>query len=319
MMPPNRPTKNKADQEEGLSRLLEALVIKNKRLEVEIHRPGSVYRNSRFDWSSFVTQVTLDGVHTFCGAENASGKDGGLGLCCEFGHAAALGYDEAVPGELFVKPGVGALTRPDWNPYNFLSPYSVNPFDVTENVSADEVSFSFAPRPCNGYALGLTRRLSIALNHLDMHVTLHNCGDKAVVTDEYCHNFIRIDGHNTGPELVLTTAFDFVHPNVNGILNTQGNVTRCTRVPRAPFYAPSPSTPNLPGVYWVLKHEPSGVGLAESGSFGLSRFALWGHAHVVSPEAFNAVILEPGQSQRWHRRFTFFKPGDIEPRVSAGR
>jgi hypothetical protein len=292
------------------------LTIKSDRLAVAIAAPGSLYRGSRFDWSSFVTQVVLDASHTFCGTENPSAGKGGMGLCCEFGLGKPIGYNEALPGGQFVKPGVGLLTRPARKSYTFWTDYPVEPFAMLREDTLNAIAFTSEPRPCNGYALRLTRRLAVTQNHLDMHVVLQNTGEKPIATDEYCHNFITIDGHGTGPDLSLVTGFDFAHSEATGLVRTEGNVTRCAGVPATPFYALGSDVRREQGVYWVLKHVPSGVGLAESGSFALDRFAFWGCDHVVSPEAYVAIQLAPGQTQHWQRRFTFFGPDDVAPPVS---
>lgn len=44
--------------------------ISRGRLDVEITEPGERYSGSRFDWTGFVAQITLDGKHTFCGSES---------------------------------------------------------------------------------------------------------------------------------------------------------------------------------------------------------------------------------------------------------
>ncbi|MBE3039355.1 MAG: hypothetical protein IMZ62_11155, partial [Chloroflexi bacterium] len=44
----------------------ERILLNSQRLEVEISTPGAAYHSTRFDWSGFITQVTLDGAHTFC-------------------------------------------------------------------------------------------------------------------------------------------------------------------------------------------------------------------------------------------------------------
>ena len=60
------------------------LKLANHRLQVEIAEPGEVYHGSRFDWTGFITQVTLDGEHTYCVPESlvpGQGSDG-----CPFSH-----------------------------------------------------------------------------------------------------------------------------------------------------------------------------------------------------------------------------------------
>jgi hypothetical protein len=36
------------------------------------------------------------------------------------------------------------------------------------------------------------------------------------------------------------------------------------------------------------------------------RINVWGHKHVISPELFVSIDLEPGKKQKWRRRYTFY-------------
>jgi hypothetical protein len=89
------------------------IVIQSDRLKVEIAEPGGVYQGTRFDWTGFITQVTLDGKHTFCVPESyqPGHGTGGIGLCNEFGNEKPIAYDDAQPGETFPKLGIGLLAQ----------------------------------------------------------------------------------------------------------------------------------------------------------------------------------------------------------------
>src|SRR5512146_1592394 len=132
------------------------ITLDTPRLKVEIAAPGMVYRRSRFDWTGFVTQVTLDGRHTFCVPEDPDPHKGtgGIGLCSEFGIEKAVGYADARPGELFPKLGVGLLRKPGDVPYDFFHPYEIEePFPVQVEVTADTARFTAEPLDCRGYAV----------------------------------------------------------------------------------------------------------------------------------------------------------------------
>lgn len=130
------------------------IVLSNERLSVEISYPGEKYNGSRFDWCGFITQVTLDGKHTFCVKESLDSRkgSGGCGLCGEFGIREPVGFDETPVGEYFPKIGVGLLKRPDMEDYDFFRKYEVKPldFNVTNNKTLAE--FSAVMPIHNGYA-----------------------------------------------------------------------------------------------------------------------------------------------------------------------
>ncbi|MFD1908517.1 hypothetical protein ACFSQ7_37740 [Paenibacillus rhizoplanae] len=86
-------------------------ILSNGVLTVEIAEVGA-YGGTRFDWTGFITGVTLEqGGHTFCVPESlVPGQGtGGIGLCNEFGISRAIGYEDAAAGEWFPKFGIGLL------------------------------------------------------------------------------------------------------------------------------------------------------------------------------------------------------------------
>lgn len=104
--------------------------LSNGVLSVDIADIGEDYKGTRFDWTGFITQVTLEkGNHTFCVPESLKEGEGtgGSGLCNEFGISRAIGYDEAPIGGWFPKPGIGLLQKLDSQSYSFISEYPLTP------------------------------------------------------------------------------------------------------------------------------------------------------------------------------------------------
>lgn len=164
--------------------------LENGRLNVEIARPGSVYNGSRFDWTAFITKIVLDNKYSFCAPESEipGQGSGGFGLCNEFGINTPIGYDEAKPQEKFPKLGTGLLTRPDESDYFFFDKYEVEPFPVKISADKNAVVFDVEPVNCNGYAVKMTKTVSIEGNILTIDYHLENVGSKPIKTEEYCHN-----------------------------------------------------------------------------------------------------------------------------------
>lgn len=281
--------------------------IKNKQLEVEIAEIGELYNGSRFDQTSFITQVTLDGKHTFCGAESPieGMGSGGRGLCGEFGIIETIGYDDAKPGEMFPKIGVGLLKRPDYTPYSFSTNYEVDPFDIECIPSNESVSFVIQPKECRGYAMRLSKTLTISDNRLEINYVLTNSGSKALHTDEYCHNFLSINSQTINADYLLTTSLPPPLKNTPEILHPDGNKISWSGKPKTTFYFLDDQVPTGTPAQWTLSHTPSGVGVRETSNFPLSKFALWGTQHVVSPETFFRIDLQPGEETTWRRVYEF--------------
>ncbi|MBN2393725.1 MAG: hypothetical protein JXR84_23535 [Anaerolineae bacterium] len=296
------------------------IVLRSERLTVEIAQPGSIYSGTRFDWISFITQVTLDGAHTFCVPESLTpGKgSGGVGLCNEFGIEEPIGYDDAQPGDLFPKLGIGLLKRSDDAPYNFFRPYEVvAPFPIHVTTSATQVAFAVEPVECRGYAVRLTKTVTVEGAGMTIAYALENVGEKLVVTTEYVHNFMRIDEHAIGPDYRLQMPYTIAFAAQEGpfaerlkhmmaLLDVQGGDIRCKTTPQHPFYCRPLGFFQTDAAQWELLHEPTGVGMREYDNFAPARVAVWGEAHVISAEVFVPVNVQPGETQRWTRRYEFF-------------
>ncbi len=314
------------------------IVISSERLKAEIAQPGSVYRRTRFDWTGFVTQVTLDGRHTFCVPEDYDPQKGtgGIGLCGEFGNEQAIAYAEASAGGLFPKLGIGLLRKPDNDIYKFMRDYEiVTPFPIRIEQDEQQVMFTVEPVECNGYAVRTSKVLRVDGSVLEIQEKLENAGTKPVHTEEYYHNFIGIDQMPLGPEYRLKFPYEWQPEKIAeayraflpGILKTitpgfvlefllrqmmddrvlvlEGKEITFREKPQKAFYGRSQGFFQTGQPQWEIVHEPSKASLSETDDFPPMRVAIWGTAHVVSAEVFIDLQANPGQTLTWSRRYEF--------------
>lgn len=292
------------------------IVINSDRLRVEIAAPNTVYKGTRFDWTGFITQVTLDGLHTFCVPEDyRPGKGtGGIGLCNEFGIQTPIGYADAKVGDLFPKLGIGLLRRPDQEDYNYFRTYEIaKAFPLAIEQSVDHVRFDVLPLDCRGYAVRYVKTLSVKSNRLNIEYRLENTGNQFIVTNEYCHNFIGIDQQKMGPDYRMRFPFLLnygdlekdVHRSLS-IITVEGQDIRLKETPVEQFYC-RPSGVRVSSHYqWELTYLPTQVGMREMTDFVPLVTALWGDTHVISAEVFIVLNLPPGDSKTWTRSYEFF-------------
>jgi hypothetical protein len=291
------------------------ITLRSSHLTVAIAAPGSIYAGTRFDWTGFVTQVMLDGEHTFCMPESLEPGQGtgGIGLCNEFGIDQAIGYDDTLPGEAFPKLGIGLLKRLDAEPYNFFRPYEiVGPFPIQVEATERVARFVVEPIDCRGYAVRLTKTLGVDGNWLETSYRLDNLGTNPIRTNEYCHNFLGIDHQPIGPGYCLRFPYQVTlqalpHMPLQPILDLSGNDLTLTAVPERPFYCRPLGFFQTGAPQWELIHLPSGVGLREYDDFAPMRVAVWGTAHVISAEVCVGIDVEPGETQAWTRRYEFLR------------
>jgi len=232
------------------------------------------------------------------------GSDG-EGLCNEFGLEFAIGWDDAPVGGVFPKIGVGSLTRTDDGDYSFGADYPNSPASFTSRVVPNGVSFAVTGQNANGYGYVLNKDITLDGNALLVDYTLENTGAKRIYTQEYVHNFVAIDHKPVGKHLVLSLAVEPPLEAVPSVMERDGKALHYRYTPEG-LYMKLMEYPNTL-VRWELIDTELGVGIREMGSFPVDYFALYGTGHLISPEVFIGIQLEPGDTTKYQRRYEFFK------------
>lgn len=289
--------------------------LRNELVEVEIGEPGELYSGSRFDHSGNIVQITLNKKHTFCTTEKeVFTSDCGFGLMNEFDIDAPVSFENSEIGGSFFKIGVGELHREDDLSYNFSKLYKFKPaiFNVEKNEES-RICFETQSEQRQGYQTNYRKEISISENVLTIDYYLKNIGEKRFVTEEYCHNFLSIDHQDFSSDYRLEFNFNLnpsqfdvvVDPN-DDLLVERNSISWNKRPTGDVFIAGLISkTPLKP--LWKLINTKSNAGVSEEVSFESSKVNLWGNGHVISPELFFNVELNPGEETCWRREYTFFE------------
>ncbi len=264
------------------------------------------YGLTRFNHSAFVPDVVYRGVH-FCQPEMTDPDrptTKGAGLCCEIVCPELEG--SVAVGEAYLKPGIGYVTRLNepWRIYGVTPPY--RPFDTVVTAQADRILFVTESDMVAGYAYRECRLLKAEDGRLTLSVHFENQGEKPLNFAEYCHNFISLGSLPTSPKHLLalpcvrTLTLD---PERAHMLAEEGGV-RLFQQPGVFFNRFSDMRP-APGLAWRLTCEDSPISISETVDFAPARMAVWGLEHVVSPEVFIEVSLQPGERADWSRAWDF--------------
>ena len=132
-----------------------------------------------------------------------------VGPAEEFG---VVGYNEAKPGGLFVKPGIGVLRRADETPYNHSKPYEIaNGGKWESNGAATRSSSSQTLKePAIEFGYVYTKIIALTRGKPQMTIAhvLKNTGAKPIRTNVYNHNFMTIDKQPPGPDYEITFPFE---------------------------------------------------------------------------------------------------------------
>lgn len=290
-----------------------AHTIKNKNVELTLDLPLENYSGARFDWSTKITTVKYQGA-LVTGEEIVGAKptvSTGKGFYNEFGIDSALGYDETKKGDWFHKIGVGLLKKTD-DQYLFSRAYEIKActFDIKADLGSIQIECK-AP-PYNAYSYILSKEIRLAENGFVIHYQLLNDGRKAIVMDEYNHNFLQIAQDLVGENYSLNFPFPISPDHVEEYLNpdevVQWSENRLSfaHTPKRDFFFSNLTGGKTVQATWELINHKRGIGIREVGDFQTDKVNLWGREHVISPELFFKISLQPGEMVTWTRRYEMF-------------
>lgn len=293
-----------------------AIVLKNSILRVTIEEPGRIYKQARFDWTGNISQILFEGQYTFCTTEttvNFNSERQGQGLYNEFGIVHPIGYDDCAAGEKFPKIGVGLLTKKCNEAYNFLDTYPVDPFVCHAEREAGWIRYTVFPKECRGYSTKLTKKIELSGPSISIDYELENTGRRKILTEEYCHNFIAIGRSPIDEHYTLRVPCQINNPSAmteavnpeNAVILNSNSLNFNFSPGKDFFFSPLAEFGSKSGE-WEITQDLIGMGMKEVTDFIPERVNVWGRKHVISPELFISIDLEPGQIQKWRRMYTFY-------------
>jgi hypothetical protein len=294
------------------------LILTSERLHVEIDEPFEGSNTGfRFDRAGYVSEVVLDGGMRFCASEPRNLRhpsSGGRGFCNEYRFNIC---EDTETGEYFPKFGIGLIRKEDDEKYIFYKKYrDVVPFKVTVKKEPSRAVFITEPMPCQGFALRTVKTVSLSENAMTMTILAENSGDKALTIEEFCHNFISIDGMAVGSDyrLELPQCPDLGYGRLrNRSGNRQGSmrgngkgVTFCEfSAIDTDFAVDTAHIADQVPFTWKMSHLGARAFVECEEGFKPAGIALWAVDHIFSPEIINEFTLEPGKSTEYSRRWRF--------------
>jgi hypothetical protein len=289
--------------------------ISNARIHATVYLPDAqsgYYRATRFDWSGVISALDWNG-HSYFGQwfqrHDPKNHDAITGPVEEF---TGLGYDEAKPGESFVRIGVGAVRKPDEPKYRQFSTYEiVDPGKWTINRGSDWIEFVHELRDTAGYAYVYRKKLRLSGDTLVLEHHLKNVGRKTIGTSVYEHNFFMLDGQPTGPDFVVRFPFEITATvALNGLGETRGK----DFVYLQEIQARQSLQSELKGFGatardydFRLENRKTGAGVRQTGDRPMSKFNLWSPRTTICPEAFIDLTIEPGKESSWRISYEFYQ------------
>ena len=293
------------------------------------------YRSTRFDWSGVIGCLSLNG-HTFFGewfsqydplkndsitgpVEEFRIDDGPMehkGPRGElFVQPGAIGYNEARPGETFLKPGVGVLQKLDNKPYQFSTAYPiVDGGRWTQKIEERSIRFRHVLNGPDGYAYIYEKTLALDRTNPVMTIehSLTNTGQKVIDTYVYDHDFFMLDGKLTRPGLVVHFKFaPKIETAIGAAFRIEGNDLVYVDTP-----GPGKGAAGYLGGFsddvrdydFTVEDTRLGVGVEQTSDHPLARLYFWSTQKTVCPEGYIHLNVAPGQTGHWTLRYRFFAP-----------
>ena len=285
-------------------------ILKNKNLEIQIDLPAENYNFSRFDWTGNIVSVKFKNIQ-LASTESITYENemqNGKGFYNEFGIDTALGFNEAVIGDWFHKIGVGLLKK-DNEEYIFNRNYEIKPADFEIKYTSNTILIICKSEFNNGYSYVLKKEIKLEKHGFTINYDLENTGEKEIITDEYVHNFLAINKELIGRNYVLKFPFKLMPAFFLETVNPEQKVTigqtdvTFNDSPEEQFFFSNLNGSKNVKPQWELKNLESKISISETGSFNTNKVNLWGWKHVISPELFIDVSIEPGQNANWTRTY----------------
>ena len=289
-------------------------IIKNNTLEIAVDLPLENYEGSRFDWSGKISSVRFENL-PLTTIEDTESKDVdflGKGLYNEFGITSPVGFEEAPVGGWFHKIGVGLLKK-QHKEYLFHRNHLIKPanFDIT--YKNQKIKIICKSELINGYSYILKKEITVSENSFTINYSLHNTGEKKIITDEYVHNFMAINNALIGEDYTLKFPFQINSSLFDETVNSENKVeigldnVTFNKTPKKQFFFSNLTGGKELQAEWILTNLKANVGIKEFGSFKTDKINLWGWKHVISPELFFKISVDPKETVEWSRKFDVFK------------
>lgn len=272
------------------------------------------YRGTRFDWSGVIQSLrTKD--HEYFGKwfdkYDPKLHDAIMGPVEEF---ASLGYDEAKPGETFVRVGVGAVKKPDESRYERFKTYDiVDHGKWNTRKGGNWIEFAQDLKDHNGYAYSYTKLITLEKGKPVMTIRhiLKNKGTKPISTSQYNHNFFMLDGQPTGPDASVKFPFELrsKRPVAPALAEVRGaEIAYLKELQQGQSVAAEFEGFGATASDYDIRVEnkKSGAGVRIQGDQPIMKLIYWSIRTTMCPEAYIALKIQPGGESKWAYTYTFY-------------
>jgi hypothetical protein len=294
--------------------------ISNGLITAKLYLPDperGYYRGTRFDWSGVMPSLKYAG-HEYFGqwfpSYDPKLHDAIMGPVEEFRTGdSSLGYEQAKPGETFIRIGVGVVRKPEERRYQTFRTYDiVDPGKWTVRKGSDRVEFIHELKDETGYAYVYSKivRLVKGKPELVLEHALKNTGRRPIETSQYNHNFFVIDGRPTGPDFVVKFPFELQSvrelQDAAQVRGGELNYLRELQKGQSVFTELKGFGPSAKDYDIRIENRAAGAGVRIVGDKPLSKIVFWSIQTTVCPEPYIDLQVKPGGQAKWRIRYEFY-------------
>ena len=293
--------------------------ITNGLIRAKLYLPDSqtgFYRGARFDWAGVIPELEYKG-HSYFGKWHDKEHDPTFhehtaGPVEEF---VPVGFDEAKPGETFLKIGVGMLVKPEEEKYSFVTTYeNTNSGTWQVKKKKDQVLFMQVLNDSK-YAYEYHKSVQLVKGKPEMVLThsLKNTGKQTIETSVYDHNFFMLDNQPIGPDYEVTFPFTLATetPDASPLGKLKANQIVFDKVLATNsdhlFYRSITGFGKSARDYDIkIENHKTGAAVRITGDRPLSKIVFWSAPKTVCPEPYIKLRIQPGETFQWKINYQFY-------------
>ena len=291
--------------------------LANNWVKMKIYLPDKdqgFYRATRFDWSGVIASVQYKD-HEYFGYwkdqhdpnihEDLTGPVEGY-------IKPGLGYEEAQPGQGFIRIGIGVLEKAEEKEYEAFKTYKIMDHGKwTISNGENWVDFKHEVSSDFGYSYLYTKRIELSENEpgfIISHV-LENTGSKKIETDQFNHNFFMIDNEKAGPNLEVSFPYPIkTDHDLKGLMSIHGGKLIFNRNLNSDniYMELAGYSDQVQDHEFTVINTNTGAGVRVSLDQPVHRMVFWACNTTYCPENFIWISIDPGEKFQWTSQYHLF-------------
>lgn len=277
------------------------ITLESDRLRVQLHEPDDgFYQGTRFDRSGIFASALLDGVEMagpWFESYSPAMHDAVQGPAEEF---SVIGFNRAAPGDLFLKPGVGLLRRPDVAPYDRFRLYEVaDPGIWTLEQGSGSVNFTQQVQGWYRYRkeIALKGSTGIVIGHR-LEAEVHR-----LEGNMYNHNFWTFGHMDVGPERCIDFPFcpeGHWRAQYESVALTEAGIRFFRPLQKGEsVFMGDLQAHQQNGAPYEMTVKEGDLSVNIKGSLPLIYIVFWSNHRIACVEPYVALSVERGQAMEW--------------------